>query len=406
MKIIILVSSRFTNRDNDRFGTKILKEMGYEVEVWDMTPLVFPGMFKKFTPPDLNSSGDVLCRLMLGKTDYKRALSEVPIGTLFFSFIIYNKDTTWLYKMISKQKHNFVLFYLNVIPSYRGKYSKAPLHVFKSIVTKLKKLLLNGVKSCKWFRFKLMNRLGKNPMPIIVFLGGLRSIDVVQCPMGDRTKRVWVHSLDYDLYLKSLENCMSSGRSRYAVFLDGYWPFHPDYLSLGVDSPVDPTTYYRKVNVFFDEIERKTGLHIIIAAHPRSNYGNLPRYYANREVIAGQTVSLIKDAELILAHYSTSLGIAALFEKPIVLFTMNELENYEMDARYIRAYSEALGKSFINIDSNKKIDLNYELRIDKMAYKQYVENYIKIDGTNKALFWEVVACEITDYFENVQSRRS
>lgn len=70
------------------------------------------------------------------------------------------------------------------------------------------------------------------------------------------------------------------------------------------------------------------------------------------------------------------------------------MEKSIIDAKYIRAYSSELYKGFINIDDDYEIDWDKELTIDKKAYADYKERYIKRRGTEEKPFWQIVADEI------------
>ena len=48
--------------------------------------------------------------------------------------------------------------------------------------------------------------------------------------------------------------------------------FSPDYLYMGVEPPVSADEYYPRVCLFFEFLEKKFNLHVIIAAHPSSDY--------------------------------------------------------------------------------------------------------------------------------------
>jgi len=52
MKVIYLVESLFCKRDYERFGIDIMKENGFQVEVWDFTPFLYPGTDRKVEVKD------------------------------------------------------------------------------------------------------------------------------------------------------------------------------------------------------------------------------------------------------------------------------------------------------------------------------------------------------------------
>jgi len=44
-KIIFLYSSIFCERDYKRFGIELLKQNNFEVEVWEISPIIFPQVY-------------------------------------------------------------------------------------------------------------------------------------------------------------------------------------------------------------------------------------------------------------------------------------------------------------------------------------------------------------------------
>jgi hypothetical protein len=93
-------------------------------------------------------------------------------------------------------------------------------------------------------------------------------------------------------------------------------------------------------------------------------------------------------------HYSTSLNFAILYHKPVIFITTDEMELYAMGAKYIRLFSSALNRKFININTECNIDWQKESRIDEELYSAYKEKYIKRKNTKEKLFWQIVADEI------------
>ena len=235
--------------------------------------------------------------------------------------------------------------------------------------------------------------------PGFIFAGGAQTIINYNPPIGEKTKIVWGHTLDYDLYLKDLSKTSKNELKgkKYAVFIDGYVPFAQYYVYAGIKPPATPERYYPALCDFFKKIEKEAGTSVVIAANPSSKYEEHPDYFGRRKVIRGKTMELIRDSEFVLMHYSTSLNFAILFNKPVVFFTTDELEKSIIDAKYIRAYSSALDKRFINIDHDNGIDWDKELLINKRIYTNYKERYIKKRGTKEKPFWQIVADEIKKF---------
>jgi hypothetical protein len=405
-KIIYLVSSPFSRRDHDRFGVDIVKNNGFDVEVWDLTPIIDKETYKATKVPDPVNYKQANCRLFLNRDDLNSRIKEIDRDSLIITMFGIDYKTYFLFRELSKSGILYALFHANTIPLYKSTKGSYSTGYRNGLV-----LLFNRIKAINISKFRkiIFESIWKNLLriqpPAFILAGGSQTITNYRPPIGEKTKIIWGHTLDYDLYLKDLRKpSISVFKDKdYAVFIDGYWPFYPDYIRMKVKSPVSPDNYYPLLCKFFSDVEKETGLEVIIAAHPRSNYDEHPDYFKGRKTIRGKTRELIKNSKLVLMHYSTSLNFAVLYNKPVVFFTTDEMEQFSIDANYVRAYSSELYKSFINISSRSKIDWETELNVDKRSYDSYREKYIKKKDTESKFFWQIVAEKIKTFknFNNV-----
>jgi hypothetical protein len=386
-------------RDYDRFGIDIVKNNGFEVEVWDLTPVIDKEVYKVIKVPDPIDYKHINCKLFLNKGELYREIKKISNDSLVITIFGFDYKTHSLFKELSRSGIPYALFHANTIPLYGNitGYKSDNKNKFILFLNKIKHINLSKLK--KYIFNRIPKCLLKIQPPAFILAGGSQTIANYRPPLGKNTKIIWAHTLDYDLYLEDLlkPSINEYKIKKYAVFIDGYWPFYPDYVRMNVKPPVSPENYFPLLCDFFSDIERETGCEIIIAAHPRSNYEEHPDYFEGRKTIRGKTRDLIRDSEFVLMHYSTSLNFAVLYEKPVIFFTTDEMEKFNIDANYIRAYSFELNKSFININLDHKIDWQNELKINKEDYKIYKEKYIKKKNTEEKLFWQIVADEIKDF---------
>lgn len=395
--VIYFIFSPFCRRDYDRFGIDIVKKSGFKVEIWDLTPILAEEVYKITKVPDPIDYKSSNCKLFLSKADFHREVRKISRDSLIITMFGIDYKTYFLFKELSRLGILYVLFHANTIPLYRSTKSSYSTGYKNRLV-----LLFNKIKAINISKFRkvifesISKHLLKIQPPAFILAGGSQAIVNYKPPIGKNTKIIWAHTLDYDLYLSDLnkESAGEFGDKKYAVFIDGYQPFHPDYVRMNVKPPVAPENYYPALCNFFSDVEGETGLEVIIAAHPRSNYDEHPDYFRGRKTIRGKTMELIRDSKLVLMHYSTSVNFAVLYNKPVIFFTTNEMEKFSMDANYIRAYSSELDKSFINISRSYKVNWERELKIDPKVYNCYKERYIKRKNTEDKFFWQIVADEI------------
>jgi hypothetical protein len=169
-------------------------------------------------------------------------------------------------------------------------------------------------------------------------------------------------------------------------------PFHPDYDRLKLKPFSEAEAYYPSLRRFFDFLERERGAGIVIAAHPHSRYKDrLEDFFGGRPVVQGKTLELVRKAGFVIAHSSTALNFAVLFQKPVVFVTTDSLQRSQRMARSIQAMAAWLGKTPINVDAPLGVDWARELTVDEKAYAQYRGAYIKKAGSPEKLAWQIFA---------------
>ena len=136
---------------------------------------------------------------------------------------------------------------------------------------------------------------------------------------------------------------------------------------------------------------------MIIAAHPRSHYENFPNLFKGRGCIHGQTIKLIKESKLVLAHSTLALNFANLYFKPVIFLTTSALDR-SYKGPHIKEVACWFGKKPIYIDRHDNIDWNLEFKISKSHYENYQRAYIKTDHSEELPFWQIVANRLKKEF--------
>lgn len=160
---------------------------------------------------------------------------------------------------------------------------------------------------------------------------------------------------DWDLYLKTSGKPRSSDLPTvpYAVFLDEFFPLHPDAkLILGEDLSQYANDYYKTLRDFFAWYEQATGQHVIIAAHPKSDYPD--KVFGGRKIMKYRSIELVQHAEAVFLHGSASVSFAVMYNKPTLFITTDQYNRSERSARHIKELSKLLGKAPVNISFEKQ----------------------------------------------------
>ena len=380
-KIIYFIESPFNQRDYERFGVEAFIQDGFDVFVWDFTPFLHPEVYRKVNVPDPITYEKY--RQFLTKREALSAILKESHGSIVVSLIGYNSTSFPIFRVLSKNRISYSVFMANALPSITKKLQ--PMDVLKKILRSTPKKLINYVFVRIPYRYLGVADARFN-------LAGGELSTKYKFPVGPKTETIWLHTLDYDIYLKERNKLVQPNKNT-GVFLDSYLPFHPDFLHQQVSPPTTPEEYYPLLCRFFDLLENNYGVRINIVAHPRSRYEKLPDYFGGRSVIRGKTIQMIRKSEFVIAHSSTALNFAVLFGKPVVFITTNKLQQ-SSQGPFIKLMASWFGKQPVNIDNPIAINWNEELTIDEEAYSKYKNCYIKKNGSENIPFWQVVSNKI------------
>ncbi len=373
-KIVYLISTPFSKRDNDRFGADIFLGHNIEVIVLDITAYLDKYVAKnyvcdsKINYPYVKHFDNYL--------EIKRFILHTSPNTIFVSFIGESSvKSLKILNLLSQYKKEFGIILSGSLPLLTNKQNL--LNRFKLLSLKNIQRLIGKAVYLVWFN---------NFYYSFVITSGEMSHEVAQNKYKN-SAIIKGHAFDYDLYLDNDRNANMKNKE-YAVFLDEFFPFHPDYLMHGIDYSSYATDYYEKLSKFFDYIEKSFEVEVIVSAHPRSYYDKLPDCWKNRKVIKTNTINLVKNSQMCLLHASTSINFAVLYHKPAVFITMKEVATSNIQV-LLQAMASELNSIVVNIDDfddNKILDIKY----NKTKYDDYKKKYIKSINSPDVNNWELL----------------
>ena len=389
-RLIFICVTKFSKRDYQRFGCDIINKRGYEVEVWLCHPWYNPeySLKQKLKDP-FDFSG-----LKVFKTfeSTKSALSELTQKDIIIDqFNIFSHldfggiNGAKVVRLFCGQEPTPSLEFYK-ISQYQMK--------FTSLYSNLRKNPLRGITRIKKF-FSL-----KKPFPYdFQILGGTEAGKHIKNSFyNDSFPNIRAHSYDYDRYLEEElkdENSGNIPKVPYAVFLDQNWFGHPDKYFSGASEKLllrRPEKFLLEINDFFSKFSSQSGLNICIAAHPRSKYNTQNNLFVGHTNIIGETISLVRGAQVVLAQKSISLSFAVLYHKPVILLDSDYITQFFRN--YLDILETELGAKRINITNTQSIALK-DVTVDKIKYRQYKEKYIKEPGTPEKFCWDIV-CDYLD----------
>jgi hypothetical protein len=226
----------------------------------------------------------------------------------------------------------------------------------------------------------------------MLLAGGVLPVHSTPYPLGDTTRIIWIHALDYDRYL-ALRGRAFTPESDVAVFVDGYDFHHPDLSRCGECPYPWEAAYFARLRQFFDSLERAWGMRVVIAAHPLARYDRPDEFFGNRPVIQGRTAELIQQGGLTLLHASTTVNYAVLFRKPVLFLTDKNYRSHVLGP-YIESMAAKLHRPLVSLDQPLSFDRKGVMQIDARIYREYQNHYIKKEGSEDLPFWEIYAAAV------------
>ncbi len=200
-----------------------------------------------------------------------------------------------------------------------------------------------------------------------------------------RKRFIRIHNIKYDEYLQA-EKELPYVDKPYILFVDAAYVGHPMFSQS--NQPLDENYYIGSLNRYFDKLEDTYHMPVIISSHPKAMYSD--DTFNGRRIIKYKTPNLIKYANYIISHYSTSLVDAILLGKPMkIMFSQQLLE-------CATRYCVLMGCKFADLLKIDLVDLdnpsNNDFRIDKNAYDNFIYTYVlnskKMDLNNKEIIME------------------
>ena len=298
-------------------------------------------------------------------------------NTLYISIMSFEWRVIRLYRIITKYNLTIAVFARGVFPNAQISKKSKIKHLIK--IVSFKKIILFSKSKLT----SILKKTGFIKHYDYIFkagnfgywaLGVGSEIDLLKSEIID------VNTVDYDRYLLEINKDNKSGD---IVYLDQYFPYHPDVEFLKIKT-VEPEIYYKELNVYFDRLEERTGRKIVIAAHPKAELYKQINPFNSRQIYFNQSDELVKDASLVITHDSTSICYPICFNKKILLLTSKYLENvFPYISLNMNGIKNACGASIVQMDVEK--DMQFDKSIDKTLYQQYKYNYLTSKKSEKQI---------------------
>lgn len=215
------------------------------------------------------------------------------------------------------------------------------------------------------------------------FLGSTKFLNSSKTVLSvKKENRIFVHSDDINQAFESLEEIIDPSK-KIGVFLDQMLPYfhgrNPDVHNTEVAREYK-ITYYENLVRTLKALKNKFDLDdIVIALHPESRAirEEIDQKFSPFTTYVGVSHELIKDSSVVFGHYSTAIGMAAFYRKPIVLLTDETQLSQPKRKKAISSYVDELGVKCVDMEKAATDISSSDININKGLYDSYVKKFLK-----------------------------
>lgn len=356
-KVFFLFMLPFNREDWLRYDMKYLIEKGIEPYYVDLSNLFFNTEIEKPTTQDLLP----YLKTFETKKDFKDFLIENKSDSILALDLPLRSKTTWLYRIITSLDIRYIGLNTRWFP--RGLRNKDKIAQLKRITPRY---LYNKLR----FEIEYQSYRKKMRKADAVFLPNDKSRKYSKVT-NDNTKIYYSHSSDYDRSMLSKDD----ESDEYIVFIDVYYPDHPDLKLYSLATSDSSEEYHENMNKMFHILEERTGKKVIICAHPRRPRDK--KHGFEFPIVYNKTAEYIKQAYLVVNHYSTAVNYVVIHNKPMLFVTLDAFSS-NGDQKLIEIMASRLGSSIINVDHLDELNIkDTDLIINKDLYSEFMNENIK-----------------------------
>lgn len=352
--LIIIEHEPLTVRLKNIWNIDALKERGVYVEYWDLSQYIFPNALIPQTVED----------------DCVRKIKDLATFVSFLSRVDVFRT----------------IFVLEIFPNWENRALILLLHRYKCRCVKID-LYANTLLPSSFFekiRSKLMNftfekLFKKLAWGFYLHRNSIRIYEKVLSSSKLANPDIRINHPDYEEYL-SLGNATTDVVDAYILFVDTYYPLHPDLKNMFPNVEIDAEHYWQLMRSFFDYLECKYQIKVVIAAHPKALYtGN---EFGDRKIVWGQTGSLIRYADKVVMHGSNSLSYIALADKPFVIVYPDSYKMFPYIYKHIMDMAAYCKREAYNLN-NVDWDIIHFERLDFTWRESYISTFLASKETSQ-----------------------
>jgi hypothetical protein len=380
-------------------GVECLRRGGLDVVICDLSPMVNADVALAHPEKDPLSAEDV--RVVADARALEALVAEWADRALFVDFVVGTADidpfASRVFRILAKHGAAYCVVSGGDLPVAAG---GARTGRVGHVVNRLRGLGLRGTVTAVGTRIIRLLRTHTRlyAAPVRIYGTSSERLQAFMRRHGIPDDAfVPIDSLDHDTFLRYRRghSAATPARAGTAVFLEEGVTGHRDFTLLGIQ-PVPEGPYLDVMRRLFDEIEERTGLRVVVAAHPDSGYVPGSKAFGDREIVRGRTVELVAESDLVIAHLSTAVSFAVLFRKPL-LFVVTETMVATGYAGQADAMAGMLGLPVLRLREHAPLpaELGLPESVPEEAYRSYEYRYLASPGVEDMTFPEIVVRDLT-----------
>jgi hypothetical protein len=264
----------------------------------------------------------------------------------------------------------------------------------------LKRFKLYNELGLKWVKFQLSSYIGSRKNVFFLTIKNIISTKLYELKYGKLSpsfsistgnysniiqswfglRKTWsLHTLDYERYLENPE----TNESRTLVYIDQNLFNHPDFKRFKISNDFDKSEYAAYLSTTLKSLSNCLNLDVQVALHPTSELIQYKEIFSDFEIHENKTIELIRNAKLVIGHYSTSFSYCVLFKKPIYVLLPPSGSKHIKKASITTMKN--LNLKYCNEILDSKSSINNFFFYDHRKYREYVKDYLSIDEDQKNL---------------------
>ena len=294
MRLIICNSLPTSRILGDKFDAWWYAHQGVEVEFWDLAPLfVQPAALHAFYAgaPDYRYVGPG--HRSFHDFDQLRSALGSHTDWLFWHVSRFERmhDDDRLMRLFNQSRIRYLFQHFD--PP-----APNPASPLRRVLRSLK---------AKWHR--------RDCLPVAVVTSGA----VGRSHVKSRYPRAQIISIPSVKVAWAESGTNSASERPYALFVDESLAYDPDAKMSGATVCADVPGYYRRMRELFCRVEDSLGCEVRIGCSGKYLYPDAESFFGPRQVIYGQTLSLLQHCNLAMGHLSLALDQAIASRKPVLL---------------------------------------------------------------------------------------